>query len=51
MSARTGKNDYGTPDWLAKAIAAEFDGFDLYARKSIKPGEELTFDYRESVFD
>ncbi len=29
----------------------EFDGFDLYARVSIRPGDELTFDYRESVFD
>lgn len=29
----------------------EFEGFDLYARISIKPGDELTFDYRESEFD
>lgn len=29
----------------------EFDGFDLYARISIKQGEELTFDYQESEFD
>ncbi len=25
----------------------EFDGLDLYARKTIREGEELTFDYRE----
>jgi SET domain-containing protein len=24
---------------------AEFDGFDLYARVTIQPGEEITFDY------
>ena len=24
---------------------AEFDGYDLYARKTIKPGDEITFDY------
>lgn len=24
---------------------AEFDGFDLYARRSIEPGEEITFNY------
>lgn len=24
---------------------AEFDGFDLYARVKIKPGEEITFNY------
>jgi SET domain-containing protein len=24
---------------------AEFDGFDLYARRHIKPDEEITFDY------
>jgi len=24
---------------------AEFDGFDLYARRDIAPGEEITFDY------
>ena len=24
---------------------AEFDGFDLYALKSIAPGDEITFDY------
>jgi SET domain-containing protein len=29
----------------------EFEGFDLYARVTIKPGEELTFDYQESEFD
>ena len=29
----------------------EFEGFDLYARVTIKPGQELTFDYRESEFD
>ncbi len=26
---------------------AEFDGFDLYARKRINPGDEITFDYKE----
>ena len=26
---------------------AEFDGFDLYARKNIKPHDEITFDYKE----
>ena len=26
---------------------AEFDGFDLYARVGIMPGEEITFDYKE----
>ena len=30
---------------------AEFDGYDLYARTSIAPHEEITFDYRESDFD
>lgn len=25
----------------------EFDGFDLYALKAIRPGDELTFDYGE----
>jgi uncharacterized protein len=24
---------------------AEFDGFDLYARRNIRPGEEITIDY------
>ena len=24
---------------------AEFDGFDLYARRDIEPGEEITFNY------
>lgn len=24
---------------------AEFDGFDLYARRNIRPGDELTIDY------
>jgi SET domain-containing protein len=24
---------------------AEFDGFDLYARRDISPGDEITFDY------
>lgn len=27
---------------------AEFDGFDLYARRSIAAGEEITFDYGAS---
>jgi len=26
---------------------AEFDGFDLYARKKIAQGDEITFDYKE----
>ena len=26
---------------------AEFDGFELYAREKIKPGEEITFDYQD----
>ncbi|MGD8308772.1 MAG: SET domain-containing protein-lysine N-methyltransferase [Chromatiales bacterium] len=26
---------------------AEFDGFDLYARRMIRVGEEITFDYGE----
>ncbi len=25
---------------------AEFDGFDLYARRRIRPGEEITIDYQ-----
>lgn len=29
----------------------EFDGFDLYASKSIAKDDELTFDYLESDFD
>lgn len=29
----------------------EFEGFDLYAIKNIKAGDELTFDYQESEFD
>jgi len=28
-----------------------FDGFDLYATRAIRRGEELTFDYLESEFD
>lgn len=27
---------------------AEFDGFDLYAMKNIRPGEEITFNYSPS---
>ena len=30
---------------------AEFDGFDLYARRRIEPGEEITFDYFGLVAD
>ena len=35
----------------AKPGNTEFDGFDLYARVTIREGEELTFDYRESEFE
>jgi len=29
----------------APSCNAEFDGFDLYARRAIAPGEEITIDY------
>jgi len=33
--------------WLNHADAgnAQFDGFDLYAKRRIEPGDEITFDY------
>jgi len=30
---------------------AEFDGFDLYARRAIASGEEITFDYNGAVLE
>lgn len=30
---------------------AEFDGFDLYARCDIAPGEEITFDYNGAALE
>jgi SET domain-containing protein len=30
---------------------AEFDGFDLYARRDIAMGEEITFDYNGAVLE
>jgi SET domain-containing protein len=30
---------------------AEFDGFDLYARRDIAPGEEITFNYEGETRD
>jgi SET domain-containing protein len=30
---------------------AEFDGFELYARRDIAPGEEITFDYNGEAPD
>lgn len=30
---------------------AEFDGFDLYARRDIPPGVEITFDYNGAALD
>ncbi len=43
--ARSGRN---LLRWLNHQAPgnAEFDGFDLYARTTIEPGDEITFDYQ-----
>ncbi len=45
LSARHGTN---LLRWLNHSVDpnAEFDAFDLYARRAIAPGEEITIDYR-----
>jgi len=44
-----GRNGKNLLRYLNHSVAgnAEFDGFDLYALKKIKPHDEITFDYKE----
>lgn len=42
--ARSGRNKLKYLNH-SKRPNAEFDGFDLYARRTIRPDEEITFDY------
>jgi len=63
-ATRNGKYVLWTPDGEARSGRnvlrylnhsrkpnAEFDGFELYARRRIKVDEEITFDYGDDSFD
>lgn len=49
----TGRSGRNLLRYLNHSVSGntEFEGFDLYAIKHIKAGDELTFDYQESEFD